>query len=70
MAKALKAYGESTIVDSKGVSHDWYRELAEKLIDEQTPDGFWVNESSRWMERDPVLVTSYVVIALAAAYPE
>ena len=70
MAKALKTYGESTIVDAKGVSHDWYKELAEKLIDEQTPDGFWVNESSRWMERDSVLVTAYAVIALATAYPE
>ena len=70
MAKALKTYGESTIVDAKGVSHDWYRELAEKLIDEQNPEGFWVNESSRWMERDKVLVTSYAVIALATAYPQ
>ena len=70
MAKALRAYGESTIVDAKGVSHDWYRELAEQLIDEQAPDGFWVNENSRWMERDPVLVTAYAVIALATAYPE
>lgn len=70
MAKALKTYGESTIVDAKGVSHDWYRELAEKLIAEQKPEGFWVNESSRWMERDPVLVTSYAVIALATAYSE
>ena len=70
MAKALKTYGEATIVDAKGVSHDWYRELAEKLIDEQKPEGFWVNESSRWMERDPVLVTSYAVIALATAYSE
>ena len=70
MAKALKTYGESTIVDAKGVSHDWYRELAEKLINEQKPEGFWVNESSRWMERDPVLVTAYAVIALATAYPE
>ena len=70
MAKALKAYGQPTIVDSKGVSHDWYRELAEKLISEQTPEGFWVNENSRWMERDPVLVTSYALMALATAYPE
>ena len=54
----------------KGVSHDWYRALAEQLIDEQTPDGFWVNENSRWMEQDPVLVTAYAVIALATAYPE
>ena len=70
MAKALRAYGEPIIVDAKGVSHDWYRELAEKLLEEQNPEGFWVNESSRWMERDRVLVTSYAVIALATAYPE
>ena len=70
MAKALKAYGQPTIVDSKGVTHDWYRTLAEKLISEQTPEGFWVNKNSRWMERDPVLVTSYALMALATAYPE
>ena len=70
MAKALKTYGESTIVDAKGVSHDWYRELAEKLLTEQNAEGWWVNENSRWMERDKVLVTSYAVIALATAYPE
>ena len=70
MAKALKTFGEPIIVDAKGVSHDWYRELAEKLINEQTPQGLWTNEASRWMERDPVLVTSYAVIALATAYPQ
>ena len=70
MAKALKAYGEPTIVDGKGVSHDWYKTLAEKLIEEQSPEGFWANENSRWMERDPVLVTAYATIALATAYPE
>ncbi|MCZ6679720.1 MAG: terpene cyclase/mutase family protein [Candidatus Poribacteria bacterium] len=70
MAKALKTYGEPTIMDAKGISHDWYRELAEKLISEQNPQGFWQNEESRWMERDPVLVTSYAVLALATAYPQ
>ncbi len=70
MAKALKVYGEPIIVDAKGVAHDWYRELAEKLIEEQDPEGWWANENSRWMERDRVLVTSYAVIALATAYPE
>ena len=68
MAKALGAYGESVIVDGKGMSHDWYRELGEKLISEQTPEGFWVNESSRWMESLPVLATSYAILALEAAY--
>ena len=68
MAKALKLYGQSTFVDAKGITHDWYREFAEKMIELQTPDGFWVNESSRWMERDPRLVTAYVILGLDTAY--
>ena len=68
MAKALNAYGEPIIVDAKGVSHDWYRELAEKLISEQSSEGFWRNQESRWFERDPVLVTAYSVLALETAY--
>lgn len=76
MAKALKIYDEAVIVDAKGISHDWYRELAEKLISEQvvietdSPDqqGYWQNTEARWWERDPVLVTSYSVLALATAY--
>ena len=70
MAKALRLYGQSTFVDAKGISHDWYREFAEKMIELQTPDGFWVNESSRWMERDPRLVTAYVILGLNTAYPK
>ena len=70
MAKALKLYGQSTFVDAKGISHDWYREFAEKMIELQTPDGFWINESSRWMEQDPRLVTAYVILGLDTAYPK
>ena len=70
MAKALRLYGDSTFVDSKGISHDWYQEFAEKMIALQKPDGFWVNEQSRWMEADPRLVTAYVVLALDTAYPK
>ena len=78
MAKALKIYDEAVIVDAKGISHDWYRELAEKLISDQivletdSPEeqsqGYWQNTEARWWERDPVLVTSYSVLALATAY--
>ena len=68
MAKALSIYGQDELVDAKGISHDWYQELANKLMEEQAPEGFWVNESSRWMERDPVLVTAYAILALEAAY--
>ncbi len=70
MAKALRLYGQSTFVDTKGISHDWYREFAEKMIELQKPDGFWVNEQSRWMEADPRLVTAYVVLGLDTAYPK
>ena len=68
MAKALDSYGEPVIVDGKGMSRDWYRELSEKLLSEQKPEGFWVNESTRWMESFPVLATSYAILALEAAY--
>ena len=70
MAKALRLYGDSTFVDSKGITHDWYQEFAEKMIELQKPDGFWVNEQSRWMEADPRLVTAYVVLGLDTAYPK
>ena len=70
MAKALRLYGEPTLTDAKGISHDWYRELAEKLIGVQKPDGFWVNDESRWMEALPVLATSYAILSLDTAYPK
>lgn len=63
MAKALTAYGEPTIVDAKGVSHDWRAELSAKLISLQQADGSWVGDK-RWMEDNPVITTSYVVAAL------
>jgi len=68
MAKALRLYGDATFVDAKGVSHDWYREFAGKMIELQKPDGFWLNEESRWMEADPRLVTAYVILGLNTAY--
>ena len=70
MAKALRLYGQSTFVDAKGITHDWYREFAKKMIKLQKPDGFWVNEQSRWREAEPSLVTAYVVLALDTAYPK
>ncbi|MEK7952322.1 prenyltransferase/squalene oxidase repeat-containing protein [Luteolibacter soli] len=44
---------------------DWRTELAAKLISLQRADGSWANENGRWMEQDPVLATSYAVIALS-----
>jgi squalene-hopene/tetraprenyl-beta-curcumene cyclase len=68
MAKALDTYGQPKIEDALGNAHDWYKELVEKLASEQNPQGFWKNDASRWMESDPVLVTSYAILALEAAY--
>jgi len=69
MSKALTAYGEPTITDSKGVTHNWYEELARKIISLQRPEGNWVNENDRWMETNPILVTAYAILALEYGYP-
>lgn len=66
-ATALKAFGQETLTDAKGVKHDWRRDLEEKLASLQKPDGSFVNAADRWMESNPVLVTSYVVLALQDA---
>ncbi|MGH7179021.1 MAG: prenyltransferase/squalene oxidase repeat-containing protein, partial [Tepidisphaeraceae bacterium] len=63
MAKALHTYGEPTITDARGVSHDWRIEMIDKLEQLQQPDGSFIGEK-RWMENNPVLVTAYVSIAL------
>jgi squalene-hopene/tetraprenyl-beta-curcumene cyclase len=70
MAKALAAYGERIIEDYRGIKHDWYAELVDKLASLQNPEGFWVNEADRWMESDPVLVTAYSVLALEVGFPK
>lgn len=70
MAKAFALYGEPAITDSYGVQHNWYEELARKLLELQKDDGSWVNTEDRWMESNPALVTAYAVLALSIAYPE
>lgn len=63
MAKALHAAGV-TVFDSANHRHDWKRELSLELINRQNHEGFWVNKTGRWMEKDPVLVTSYAILTL------
>jgi len=70
MSKALSVYGEPLITDSNGVQHNWYEELAHKLLELQRSDGSWANEEDRWMESTPVLTTAYAVLALSVGYPE
>jgi squalene-hopene/tetraprenyl-beta-curcumene cyclase len=68
MAKGLGATGLKELALADGTKVDWRTELAKHLINLQKPEGFWVNESGRWWEKDPVLVTTYSVLALNAVY--
>jgi len=38
------------------------------LLNKQDPKGYWLNENGRWWERDPILVTSYAMLALERIY--
>ena len=65
-AKALQAMGDPIIVDAKGVAHNWRDDLAKKLISLQGADGSWVNADAREMQNNPVLVTSFTMMAIEA----
>ncbi|WP_146578527.1 prenyltransferase/squalene oxidase repeat-containing protein [Neorhodopirellula pilleata] len=67
-AKALDVAGLEVVDAAGGQTHDWRRELVDKLESTQQEDGSWVNrESERWMEGDRQLVTAYCLLALAHA---
>jgi squalene-hopene/tetraprenyl-beta-curcumene cyclase len=66
-ARALDAFGETTIQTADGVHHDWANDLIEALSTRQLADGSWTNDADRWMEGDANLVTCYSLIALEAA---
>jgi squalene-hopene/tetraprenyl-beta-curcumene cyclase len=67
-AKGLASAGIETLETADGKKADWRRDIAGKLMDLQAGDGSWVNDSARWMEKDPVLVTCYAVMALEIIY--
>ncbi len=64
MAKALKAYGEDFIITTDGKQNNWRLDLANQLLKTQDAEGWWVNDNGRWWENDPVLVTTYCILAL------
>jgi squalene-hopene/tetraprenyl-beta-curcumene cyclase len=70
MAKALNALGQDEFVDAKGQEHDWRADLFHALAKRQRADGSWVNETDRWMEGDPNLVTGYALMALSYCRPK
>src|SRR5262245_29345264 len=68
MAKALALFGEERITDAAGQAHEWRSELSGRLLAMQRPDGSWINaNASRWYEGNPVLATSYALLALGTA---
>lgn len=64
MTKALTAYGIGELELKDGRKIDWRKEVAMRLLNLQQRDGSWVNDNARWMEKDPVLVTSYAALSL------
>lgn len=64
-AKALKAFGEDKVLDARQRPHDWRAEITESLLKRQKDDGSWTNPSDRWFEGNPLIPTSYSVVALA-----
>ncbi|MDA0254774.1 MAG: terpene cyclase/mutase family protein [Planctomycetota bacterium] len=64
-SKALGVLGDETFTDAEGGEHDWRRELSAAIVARQRADGSWVNTNERWLEGEPVLVTSYALLALA-----
>ena len=64
LARALSAAGvdELSAVDGRKIS--WKRELSERLVSMQRPDGSWENDNNRFWEADPVLCTSFAMLAL------
>ncbi len=65
LAKALSAYGQNPITDSRGIRHDWKVELRDRLATLQNPDGSWLNQKvGDYLENNPVVVTAYGVLAL------
>jgi squalene-hopene/tetraprenyl-beta-curcumene cyclase len=66
-ARAMALLGQPTLVDGKGTVHDWRAELVAALARRQEANGGWVNRDDRFMEGDPHIVTSFAMLALAAA---
>jgi len=72
LSRSLAAYGAQAIPSRDGKLIDWKTELAKKLVslqkvDAATGEGYWENTQNRYWEGDPVLVTSYSLLAIECA---
>jgi squalene-hopene/tetraprenyl-beta-curcumene cyclase len=72
LARSMDVYGPN-LVPTDGGKHfvDWRTELADTLVGLQKIDpngqGYWLNAENHYWEADPVLVTSYALMALRTA---
>ena len=64
MSKALSVAKVKQLPLADGSKVNWRRKLALKLIQNQSPEGHWVNDTQRWWEGDRVLTTCYAVLSL------
>ncbi len=64
MSKALSIAKIDYIKTKDGKLIDWRKDITEKLLSLQKGDGSWSNTEGRWMESDPVLTTTYILMAL------
>jgi len=69
MAKGLTAAG-ITEIEVGGKKSDWRLALAERLMKLQQQDGSWMNDTARWKENNPVLVTTYCALTLEILYAQ
>ncbi len=56
-----------TLPDGTHETRDWANDLIDRLAELQNDDGSFKSVHDRWMENDPVLITSYALIALGHA---
>jgi squalene-hopene/tetraprenyl-beta-curcumene cyclase len=65
VGRTLAAYQRPTLTLTDGSERDWPRELSARLMALQRPDGAWSNAADRWWEGEPLLASSYALIALS-----
>jgi squalene-hopene/tetraprenyl-beta-curcumene cyclase len=68
MAKAFTAMGVKELELADGRKVHWAKDLAEHLASIQKSDGSFANESTRWMEGNPILATTYALQALSLCH--
>lgn len=70
-SKAMRAYGDTDMMvqeeSGKMRRTDWREDLIRELATRQKPDGSFEVLDKRWMETNPVLITSYSLNALGDA---